>query len=82
MSKDPKKAKVDDAIRNGFDWLIRVISESYDILHRRVEEDIRLRDETEKRERAERKARVEKLRQEYVAKAKQRNLIILRKKNS
>lgn len=55
---------MDEAIRHGFDWLIKVIYENYDKIHKRVEQDVQKRTETEQRAKRERQERVQKLREE------------------
>ena len=57
-------AKVDDAIRHGFDWLIKVIYENHEALHKRVEKDVQARDAAQQKEKRERQERVKKAREE------------------
>jgi hypothetical protein len=51
---------MDQSIRHGFDWLIKTIYEHYEILNKRVEDDVRKRNEIQEREKRERKERVQK----------------------
>ncbi len=57
-------ARIDPAIQRGFDWLIKTIYEYYDPLHRRVQNDIRRRNEAEQKAQHERQAIVSKIREE------------------
>ncbi|CAF3100793.1 unnamed protein product [Rotaria sp. Silwood2] len=64
LSRSGKNSKIDDSIRHGFDWLIKVVYENYDALHERVEKDVQKRNEAEQNSRRERQERVQKLREE------------------
>lgn len=64
MSRSGKNPKIDESIRHGFDWLIKTVYEHYGPLHKRVEEDIRKRNEAEEKEKRERKERVQRMREE------------------
>lgn len=64
MSRNGKNSKIDDSIRHGFDWLIKTIYENYDTLHRRVEVDVKKRNEAEQKAKRERQERVQRLREE------------------
>ncbi len=64
MSRNGKTSKVDESIRHGFDWLIKTVYENYDTLNKRVEQDVKIRNETEQQAKRERQERVKKLREE------------------
>ena len=64
MSHSGKHSKIDESIRNGFDWLIKTVYENYDGLHKRVEFDVKKRNETEQKAKRERAERVRKEREE------------------
>ena len=55
---------MDESIRHGFDWLIKTVYEHYGALHKRVEEDVRKRNEAAEKEKRERKERVQRMREE------------------
>ncbi len=59
-----RNARIDPAIQRGFDWLIKTIYENYDPLHRRVQNDIRRRNEAEQKAQHERHANALKIREE------------------
>lgn len=64
MNRNGKNSKIDESIRHGFDWLIKTIYENYDTLNRRVESDVKIRNEAEQKAKRERQERVQKLREE------------------
>jgi hypothetical protein len=64
MNRNGKNSKIDESIRHGFDWLIKTIYEHYEILNRRVEEDVKKRSEAEQKAKRERQERVQKIREE------------------
>jgi hypothetical protein len=64
MNGNGKNSKIDESIRHGFDWLIKTIYEHYEILNKRVEDDVKKRNETEQKAKRERQERVQKLREE------------------
>lgn len=63
-SRNGKNAKIDESIRHGFDWLIKTVYDHYEVLHKRVDEDVRKRNEIEQKEKRERQERVRKIREE------------------
>ncbi|CAF0828943.1 unnamed protein product [Rotaria sordida] len=64
LNRSGKNSKIDETIRHGFDWLIKVVYENYDTLHKRVEQDVKKRNEAEQKARRERQERVQKQREE------------------
>ncbi|CAF1574488.1 unnamed protein product [Rotaria magnacalcarata] len=64
LSRNGKNSKIDESIRHGFDWLIKVVYEHFDTLNRRVEQDVQNRTEVEQKSKRERQERVKKLREE------------------
>ncbi len=64
MNHNGKNSKIDESIRHGFDWLIKTVYEHYEILNKRVEDDVRKRNEMEEKSKRERKERVQRLREE------------------
>ena len=64
MDRTGKNSKIDESIRHGFDWLIKTVYEHYETLHKRVDEDVRKRNEAEQKAKRERQERVQKLREE------------------
>lgn len=55
---------MDSSIQNGFDWLVKTIYEHYNILHKRVEQDVQKRNEVELKAKEERRRIVLKKREE------------------
>ncbi|CAF0974824.1 unnamed protein product [Adineta steineri] len=64
MNRNGKNSNIDESIRHGFDWLIKTVYENYDILHRRVDQDVQKRNEVELKAKRERQERVQRLRDE------------------
>ncbi|KAM4699339.1 ADP-ribosylation factor-like protein 13B isoform 1-T2 [Discoglossus pictus] len=59
--------KIDKAIKNGLNWLLRVIAKDFDLLHERIQKETaeqKAQEEQEKRERAERVKRIREERDE------------------
>jgi hypothetical protein len=52
------QTEIDQSIQNGFDWLVKTINKNYDILHKRVGQDVQKRKENEEREREEPRKKV------------------------
>jgi hypothetical protein len=55
---------MDPAIQSGFDWLIKTIYENYNVLHKRVQEDVQKRNEAEQEAKIARQKAVQKIREE------------------
>ena len=63
-SPNEKSSVMDPAIKSGFDWLIKTIYENYNVLHKRVQEDVQKRNEMEQKAKKERQEAVQKIREE------------------
>lgn len=55
---------MDPAIQHGFDWLIETIYSNYNVLHKRVQDDVQKRNEIEQKAKRERQIAVQKIREE------------------
>jgi len=63
LSSSVRRKKLDASIQNGFRWLLRMITRSWEELDERVKTDVQDKVEAEKREKAERVRRVQRSRE-------------------